>query len=112
MGERGDGEDESEVELIRENACMNHSSTSHTPPRSGNINLSPGCLPTRRPLTVYLVLGCRLRKAGGRKSAIPLRAGRNSCGEHGGLHLRHRGRELRACAATLSVVGAVLACFL
>ena len=49
------------------------------------------CLPTRRPLTAYLVLGCRLRRAGGRKSAIPLRAGRNSCGEHGGLHLRHRG---------------------
>jgi len=68
MGERGDGEDESEVELIRENACMNHSSTSRTPPRSGNINPSPGCLPTRRPLTDHFaVLGCRSRKLAGDK---------------------------------------------
>ena len=45
------------VELIRENAWTNHSSTSRTPLRSGNINPSPGCLPTRHPLTAYLVLG-------------------------------------------------------
>ena len=29
-------------------------------------------------------------------SASAMRASRSSCGEHGGLHLRHRGRQLRA----------------
>ena len=65
--------------------------------------------PPAAPLTAYLVLGCRPRKAGGRKSAIPLRAGRNSCGEHGGLHLRH---GASASCLRSSVVGAVLACLL
>ena len=56
------------VELILENACTNHSSTSRTPPRSGNINPSPGCMPTRRPLTDHFaVLGCRSRKLAGDK---------------------------------------------
>ena len=60
------------VELIRENACTNHSSTSRTPPRSGNINPSPGCLPTRRPLTDHFaVLGCRSRKLAGGKAPSP-----------------------------------------